>query len=202
MRELSTGDIEKQITNYDLRFDPIKDDEIEWRYQPPPFVRAFVAFITQFSRIPTQVEFRKYYVETNRQILNDEFLRKWDKAEREEKKRALLARLDRAYPSFVRDVYFLALLRENGLTVEYDPAQDVEGGVDFTISNGAHKIQVHVFLDSPRSKQGRAKKNRRHAFAGTHLDILLSRENCKIVGDFWLPTTTHVQLLKRELGIE
>jgi hypothetical protein len=200
MIALATVEIEKQIATYQLRFDSLKDDEIEWRFQPPPFVAAFVEFIEQFRRVPSQDEFADFYVAQNRAALNDEFLRKWNKSERAAKKRALLARLKRAYPSFVRDVYLLALLREQGLTVEYDAAQDVEGGVDLIVSYAGEKIQVHVFLDSPRARQGRAKKDKRHAFAGKHLDVTLRREECKIVGAFWLPTLEHVEQIRRALA--
>jgi hypothetical protein len=201
MIQLTTADIEKQIAKYPLRFDALKDDEVEWRYQPPPFVVAFVAFVEQFQRVPAQAEFEDFYIAQNRAALNNEFLRKWNKPERAAKKRALIARLGRAYPSFVRDVYLLALLRENGLTVEYDAAQDVEGGVDLIVARGEQKFQLHVFLDSPRAKQGRAKKEKRHAFAGKHLDVLLSRAHCKNVGQFWLPTREHVEQIKRALDV-
>ena len=202
MIQLSTADIEKQIANYALRFDSLKDDEVEWRYQPPPFVPAFVAFVEKFQRVPSQSELENFYVALNRAALNDEFLRKWGTSERAAKKRALIARLKRAYPSFVRDLYLLALLREHGLRVEYDPAQDVEGGVDLIISHAGEKIQLHVFLDSPRAKQGRAKKDHRHVFAGKHLDVTLRREECKIVGAFWLPTREHVEQIGRALDAE
>lgn len=193
---LSTAEIEKQIARYKLEFDAMKDDEIEWRYQPPAFVIAFIDYINTFQRIPAQSEFAEHYVAVNRAALNDEFLKKWKPAERAAKKQALIARLKRAYPSFVRDVYFLALLRENGIDVDYDAAQDVHAGVDLIV---AHRLQIHVFLDSPRSKQGRAKKNRRHTFAGEHIDIVLKPSECKRVGEFWLPTIKHVEQIKRSM---
>ena len=202
MIQLSTADIEKQIARYKLEFDSLKDGEIEWRYQPPPFVAAFVAFVEKFQRVPSQSELENFYVALNRAALNDEFLCKWGTSERAAKKRALMARLKCAYPSFVRDFYLLALLREHGLRVEYDPAQDVEGGVDLIISHAGEKIQLHVFLDSPRAKQGRAKKDHRHVFAGKHLDVTLRREECKIVGAFWLSTREHVEQIRRTLDAE
>ncbi len=202
MVALSTVDIEKQIADYKLEFDSSKDDEIEWRYQPPAFVVAFVRFLEEFHRIPPQKEFVNYYVATNRDALNDAFLKKWKPSERQAKKRALIARLERAYPSFVRDIYLLALLHENGLDVDYDPTQDVEGGVDLVVSSAGRKLKVHVFLDSPRSKQGRAKKDKRHTFVGKHLDVTLHREDCRIVGEFWLPTSEHVQQVKASLGMK
>ena len=197
---LTPTEIEKQIAPCALCFDSVKDDEIEWRYQPPAFVVAFAQFLEQFQRIPAPQEFQNYYIEQNRVALRERFDEWRDAPTRNWKKRALIARLKRAYPSFVRDFYFCALLRENGIAAEYDATRDVEGGVDLIVSNGARKLQVHVFLDSPRAKQGRAKKDRRHAFTGEHLDVILRRDECKRVGAFWLPTLAHVQQVKRAIG--
>jgi len=196
MLQISTRDIEKQIANYELCFDALKDDEVEWRYQPPPFVAAFVAFIEQFQRVPTQTEFVDFYIAQNRAALNDEFRRKWQPHEHAAKKRALLARAARAYPSFVRDLYFGALLREQGLQVEYDTRHDVEEGIDLTVTHAGARVHLHLFLASPRGKQGRAKKDQRHSFRGKHLDVVLRREECKSVGKFWLPTLQHVKQVK------
>lgn len=197
--QLSTREIEQQIANYSLHFDSVKDDEIEWRYQPPAFVLAFVDYLEKFQRVPAPDEFAEHYITLNRTTLNDEFLRKWKPVERASKKQALLARLKRAYPSFVRDMYLLALLREHHINADYDSTQDVQGGVDLIVTDRTRKLHVHVFLDSPRSKQGRAKKNRRHTFAGTHLDLVLKPSECKRVGAFWLPTIQHVQQIRAAL---
>ncbi len=201
MTEISTAVIEKQIAKYKLEFDSMKDEEIEWRYQPPAFVVAFAQFVEQFHRIPAPAEFQNYYIDKNHAALQEHFDQWLDAPSRNWKKHALMARLKRAYPSFVRDFYFCALLRENGITAEYDAAQDVEGGVDLIVLNGARKLQVHVFLDSPRAKQGRVKKDRRHAFTGEHLDVILRPDECKHVGAFWLPTLAHVQQVKRAIEI-
>jgi predicted nucleic acid-binding protein len=200
MIEISTAEIERQIARYELRFDSLKDDEIEWRYQPPAFVVAFAQFVEQFHRVPAPEEYASHYIEKNRDALRERFDAWRDAPTRNWKKRALMARLKRAYPSFVRDFYFCALLREHGVAAEYDAAQDVEGGVDLIVSSQGRVLQVHVFLDSPRAKQGRAKKERRHAFTGEHLDVILHPDECKHVGAFWLPTLAHVQQVKRAIG--
>jgi hypothetical protein len=199
MHTLSTAEIEKQISKYKLRFSPVHDDEIEWRYQPPPFVLAFVQFIEKFQSIPPQLEFQDYYFDINRRVLREDAAQWRDKSLRDEKHRALKARLLRAYPSFVRDAYLYALLRESGVTVSYDATQDVESGVDLIASNARKQIQIHVLLDSPRAKLGRAKKDSRHAFTGEHFDLVLRKEECKCVGEFWLPTLGHVSQIQRAL---
>ena len=200
MIEIPTAEIEKQIANYKLDFDSLKDDEIEWRYQPPAFVVSFAQFLEKFRRVPSPDEFQSHYIQTNRDALRERFDEWRDAPTRNWKKRALMARLKRAYPSFVRDFYFCALPRENGIAAEYDATQDVEGSVDLNVSDGARRLQVHVFLDSPRAKKGRAKKDRRHAFTGEHLDVILRPDECRRVGAFWLPTLAHVQLIKDRIG--
>jgi hypothetical protein len=59
-----------------------------------------------------------------------------------------------------------------------------------------------VFLDNPRSKQGRTKKYRRHVFAGKPLDTILRRDECNIVGAFWLPTIKHMQQIKNAMVLD
>ncbi len=78
----------------------------------------------------------------------------------------------------------------------------IESGVDLIVACDGRTLQVHVFLDSPRAKQGRAKKDRRHAFTGEHLDVILCPDECKRVGAFWLPTLKHVQQVKTNLAIK
>ena len=199
MFELSTREIEKQIAQYRLHFSPVHDDEIEWRYQPPPFVIAFVDYVDKFQRIPGQLEFKDHYFQINRAALRTDQERWGDKATREQKERALVARLLRAYPSFVRDAYLFALLREQDVDAAYDATQDVEGGVDLVATKNKQQIQIHVYLDSPRAKQGRAKKDARHHFAGKHYDLILRQSDCKMVGEFWLPTLEHVRQIASAL---
>ncbi len=198
MKTLSTAEIEQQISSYALHFDAVKDKDVEWKVRAPHFIPPFIELLDKHARVPTQTEYVNYYMQSRGAEVEKEFAR-WSDAEREHKHRALIARLERAYPSFVRDLYFCALLRENGLAVEYDPVQDVEGGVDLIAAHAGQELQVHVFLDSPRSKQGRAKKDRRHTFAGEHLDVPLRPNECRRVGAFWLPTLEHVEQVKHNL---
>ncbi len=196
----STAEIEKQISNYSLHFSPVKDQQVEWEFQAPPFVAALLELIEQRRCIPSQAEFCDYYVHKNRGILQSEFSEKWpDVVTRAEKERALIARLERAYPSFVRDVYMLALLRENGVDAGYDQAHDVQDGVDLVIRAAGTKLSVHVFLDTARARHGRTIKEQRHAYAGHHLDLVVRPDQCKHAGDFWLPSKIHVDEIKRQL---
>ncbi len=117
MIALSAVDIEKKIADYKLEFDSLKDDEIEWHYQPPAFVVAFVQFIDELRRVPSPAEFQNFYIQRNHAALQEYFDQWHDAPTRNWKKRALMARRHRAYPPFVRDVYFFALLRLRSFVV-------------------------------------------------------------------------------------
>lgn len=196
----STAEIEKQVSSYRLHFSPVKDQQVEWEFQTPPFVAAFLELMEQRRCIPSQSEFCDYYAHKNRGILQSEFAEKWPAAKtRVEKELALIARLERAYPSFVRDLYLLALLRENSIDADYDQAHDVQDGVDLVVRSSGARLSVHVFLDTARARRGRAVKEQRHTYAGNHLDLILRPHECKHVGDFWLPSRIHVDEVKRHL---
>ncbi len=193
-------EIEKQIVNYRLHFSRVKDADIEWRFQPPPFVSSFLVLIEKEQKVPTQAEFCDHYVRSNQGVLASEFAERWSsESTRIDKGLALIARLERAYPSFVRDLYFLALLRENGIFAEYRPVVDVENGVDLVVHARDITLFIHVFLATERAKRGRALKDRRHVYAGNHVDIVIRPEECKKVGAFWLPSLVHVAQVKERL---
>lgn len=196
----STAEIEKQISKDRLHFSPVKDQQVEWEFQAPPFVAAFLGLLDQKRRIPSQSEYCDYYVRTNRGILQSEFAEKWPSAAtRAEKELALIARLERAYPSFVRDVYLLALLRENNIDAAYDQAHDVQDGVDLVIRAAGVRLSIHIFLDTERARRGRTVKEQRHSYAGHHLDVVVRPHECKHVGEFWLPSKIHVDQIKQHL---
>ncbi len=198
MKTLSTEEIENQIASYSLHFDAVKDYEVEWKIRLPHFIPVFLELVAKYERIPTQTEFTNFYIAKHQDELEALFAR-WSETERDHKYRALIARLERAYPSFVRDIYLLILLNEHGVAAEYDARFDIESGVDLLVTHNGKRAHLHVFLDSPRALHGRVKKDARHAFTGKHMDVLLKRETCKRVGKFWLPTTEQVEQIKRAL---
>ncbi len=196
----TTDEIEKQISKYHLHFSPIKDQQVEWEFQAPPFVAAFLELADQRRRIPSPSEFCDYYLRKNRGILRSEFAEKWPSAgTRAEKELALIARVDRAYPSFVRDVYLLALLRENNVDAGYDQSHDIHEGVDLVVRSTGATLSIHVFLDTGRARRGRAVKETRHTYGGDHLDVVIRPHECKHVGDFWLPSRIHINQIKKHL---
>jgi len=199
MEFLSTAEIEKQIAGFSLHFDAVKDADVEWKIRAPHFIPPFIELLDKLARVPTQSAYANYYMQTRGAAVQKEFARFAD-AERDHKYRALIARLERAYPSFVRDLYLLALLRENGIAAEYDAARDVEAGVDLLIPHAGQKFQLHVFLDSPRAQRGRAKKESRHVFVGKHIDLALKRAEMKRVGAFWMPTREHVEQVRKAVS--
>ncbi len=201
MKPSSTAEIETQIARYALHFDAVKDKDVEWKIRAPHFIPPFIELLDKHARVPTQTEYVNYYMQTRGAAVQTEFARFADE-ERDHKYRALIARLERAYPSFVRDLYLLALLRENNVAAEYDVQQDVEGGVDLLVTHNGQTAQLHAYLDSPRGQRGRARKETRHQYTGKHVDLALKRDEMKRVGAFWLPTLEHVERIRRELELD
>ncbi len=62
---LNSGEIEKQIADYRLRFISVRDEEVEWNIQFPMFVDTFARLLKQNERIPSQDEFIEKYFEFN-----------------------------------------------------------------------------------------------------------------------------------------
>ena len=71
MIALSAVDIEKQIAYYKSEFYSLKDDEIEWHYQPPAFVVAFVEFIDELRRVPSPTGSQNLYIQRNHAALQE-----------------------------------------------------------------------------------------------------------------------------------
>jgi hypothetical protein len=79
MGALSTANIEKQIAGYTLQFDTLKDDEVEWCYQPPAFIPAFVELVERLQRIPLQAEYAEVlHREESRSGIDTRFLLRYN----------------------------------------------------------------------------------------------------------------------------
>ncbi len=73
------------------------------------------------------------------------------------------ARVYRAWPSLARDHHLSLLLRERGYQVIRTEDLDERLGVDVLVVAGSQLIAVHAYVDTPRSREWRTRKLRRHA---------------------------------------
>ncbi len=153
---LSTRAIEAQLRSMKLAFFIEKDEQMEWKTMPPMFIYSFYRFIAQFRRLPDQSEFWQFYLTENQANFTEQIKNHLS---------ALQARAFRAYPSFVRDVHFYYLLAESREfdRVLYHPDIDVKYGIDFIVQYRGQYFGVNCYISTPRSFQGREKKQFRHA---------------------------------------
>jgi hypothetical protein len=191
---LSSKEIEQQIEGYRLKFLDVRDERVEWVLEFPMFVRTFLKLLERNNVVPSQDEFVERYFADNAAELAQ-------KLTSIQLRTGLEARLRRTYPSFVRDVHFEALLREHGLDVVYNPATDVQGGVDHTIKYKGIIFQLHCFAKTRAGQYARRVKNRRHKFQGIHLDVQmeLGSDWARKVGDFYLYSDKHVESVIAEM---
>lgn len=189
---LSSKTIETQIAPMKLTFLVQKDNEIEWKTMPPMFIYSFYQFISNHNRIPAQTEFWNFYCQENKNNFTDKVKKSL---------RALQARAFRAYPSFVRDVHFYYVLVESEMfdRVLYHPDIDIKYGIDFVVRYKEKNFGVNCYIDTPRSQQGREKKQFRHSKVKNliHIDLPVHFKGSKKCGQFYLYSQRELsQLLK------
>ena len=110
----------------------------------------------------------------------------------------IVARIQRAYPSFVRDFHFYLLAKESGLfeNVRYSFADDYYKKTDIHVQYKGKWHAVGLMLASKRSFFYKIKKQFRHG-PGKVIYIELDPDCSKQCGDFYLYTDDHVQDLYR-----
>lgn len=178
---LSSQSIESQICRMNLQFSSEKDNVMEWKTKPPPFIYAFYNFVAENNRIPKQLEYWGFYYTQNRNNFS-EYIKK--------NITLLKARCMRAFPSFVRDIHFYYILKESKRfdEVKYHPKIDIEYGIDFVVKYRGKRFGINCFIDTERSKKGRGKKKFRHSPVTkiVLVDLPVNFKGCKTCGQFFL----------------
>lgn len=178
---LSTQAIESQLQFMKLAFFMERDEQMEWKTMPPMFIYSFYRFVATYQRIPTQAEFWQFYLHNNQAKFTDQITSHLS---------ALQARAYRAYPSFVRDVHFYYILVESQWfdRVIYHPTIDVKYGIDFIVQYRQQYFGVNCYISTPRSFQGREKKQFRHKKLSrlVLIDLPVHFKGSKKCGPFYL----------------
>ena len=157
MINISSKEIEKQISEIKLLFFDIRNDLIEYKMHVPIFVYPFYNFIVREKRLPTQEEYWNEYINVNKEWFAKTSLS-------EDLIKALKARAYRTYPSLVRDIHFNKLASESGLfeSVIYNDKLDVEDGVDLLVLKNNKCFAVNLYTKTRRAIESRFKKAYRH----------------------------------------
>ena len=108
----------------------------------------------------------------------------------------IIARIQRAYPSFVRDFHFYLLAKESGLfeNVRYSFADDYYKKTDIQVQYKGKWYAVGLMLASKRSFFYKVKKQFRHK-PGKVIYIELDTDRASQCGDFYLYSSQHIQEL-------
>lgn len=189
--DLSSGEIEAQIKDYKLVFDRYGVNNKEGF---PPFVSPFYDFILKNKRIPNQKEFWSAYQNDHHLFFDENNLKNFFRSETiSEFIPGIEKRVNRNYPSLVRDVHFGKYLTEHGFTVTYNQELDMKQGVDLMITNNNKHYGLCLFTDTPDGRKQRDKKlakrmNNEPFDNVTYIELPISFTNSDVFtcGDFFL----------------
>ena len=110
----------------------------------------------------------------------------------------VVARLKRAYLSYIREYHLGYLLKEIFSNVYYDEQLDISG-IDFVINYNNKKYYLHAYVDTKAGNYWREIKNNRHNFFGEHIDLPLDLNKGKKVGKFLLYKKSDILSMKRKM---
>ncbi|MFP4017682.1 MAG: hypothetical protein ACOC1K_06480 [Nanoarchaeota archaeon] len=195
---ISYKDIEKQIGNYSLKFPSTRNKKVERYIKFPIFVDEFYTLLKEKGKIPLQKEFSEYYIKKHKgkdciKKLNDKEIK------------ALIARLYRAFPSYIRDLHFGKLLKSktNFADIIANSTLDVDKGIDVLIRYNQHQYGVCLYIDTKRSQNFRKSKIKYQKDGYVYIELPLNLDDCKQVGEFYLYSEKEIiQLLNTILKIE
>jgi len=92
--------------------------------------------------------------------------------------------------------HLIALLREAGYDITYSINDDVEKGVDITISCGGKSIKLHAYFATGRGEEwAKIKRKVRHPEEEV-IEFPLYPDEAKIVGNVHLYTKDHLMLIQ------
>lgn len=190
---ISLNELKTQIKPYHLIFDGYKHKEVEWGMTLPLFLDSFYDLVISKQKVPTQHELWEIY-------RHHELVKIHLKSN--DLERGIKARLNRTYPSLVRDLHFAIYLREMAQSskVIYNKKLDVEVGIDILLVFKGRYYGINLFISTRRSKLGREKKKFRHKKVANVINIELPielNENNRW-GDFYLYGDQQLSLLREE----
>jgi hypothetical protein len=201
--DLSLEECQNQIRqiSYDSFYDHYRsccDEEHVESMNLPYAVFPFYAFVFRYKAIPHPSEFIDEYfnlydeyfdvIDRNRLKFNDIIV----------DKRAVVARILRAYPSVIRDFHFYLMLTEEKCfdKVKYSCSGDING-IDIIIVHNDKHYELALYLETGRARAfKRIKDLFRHRQVKT-IAIPLSVDRANKCGDIYLYTREDLEKVKR-----
>ncbi len=194
---LTSKDIEQQISL--IRYSPStygKSDLIE-NTRMPPYIQVFYYLFFKELRIPTFDAFVQTYKEWISKPNMDSYLEQHALT-----MDAITARMNRTFPSLLRDVHFLYLLDEDGFfeNVNYSMEKDYLNGIDISFNKNSQEYYISLFIDTSRAKYFKKKKTHRHGVnSSIEIELNVDFNSLSKRGDIYLLNNQHIKLLKEIL---
>lgn len=143
------------------------------RRRIPSMMEILFSMVRAQKEIPTQKEFLLEYMNSiTLPPIHATVSKSNSKITLGQVRRAIMARVARAYPSLVRDIHLPIRLRELGYKAFYIKKYDIEYGIDIVLKYKEDIYYIHCYVDSYRANFYRNIKDRRHpnTLKGKHLD--------------------------------
>lgn len=197
---ISIKDLEEQIAliEYKPAADEKKSDAENLKV--PPFIQVFYFLFFSYLRIPSENDFWNTYLSwvkadiNNNEIQVDGSNYKLD---------GLRNRLNRTYPSLIRDIHFLYLLEASKKfqKVDYSMNRDYYNGLDLKIIHNNLPVYISIFIDTSRSRYFKMKKTKRHDYSTVYeIEFSVEFDSLSKKGNIYLMNENHIIQLEKILN--
>lgn len=165
----------------------------------PPVNMVFFSYLFIHQNVPNThnllEEYFRMYQNCLREDSDKDFVLYNEKRYR---KKAVIARILRTYPSLIRDFHFYLLLLEDGYfqDVIYSCRMDIRGN-DITVRYNNKEYVLSLYVDTGRSRYYKEIKNRfRHRYSDNEVCVPLDFSNARKIGDFFVYNQKDVEDVK------
>lgn len=200
---LTASELEKRIKTFPYKGEGLVHDEKVEAAKLPPYSLPFYNLVYRYNDVPSPQDLVEAYFEQDYfcylpdgkvQVTFDE---KTDIYSLE----GMIARLQRTYPSLLRDLHFYLMACESGLfdAVRYSFKRDYYEKIDIQVLLKEKWYNVGLCLGSKRSLLYRLKKQFRHKNNAKVLYIELFDDEAQRCGDYNLYTIEHIRQLYNSL---
>lgn len=201
---LSAGDLENRIKDYPYEGEGLVRDEKVEAGKLPPYILTFYSMLFQYGTIPSPQDLmEQHFAQEHFCYLPDgqievTFEGKTDIYSFD----GMIARLQRSYPSLIRDLHFYLMACESGLfdSVRYSFQKDYYEKIDIQVLLKDKWYNVGLCLGTKRSLWYKFKKQFRHRNQAKVIYVELHEDEAKRCGDYNLYTLEHIQQLYRRIS--
>jgi hypothetical protein len=184
-----------------VEFPEGRDSKVEDIHSFPAFVKYFQCKTLSENRMPNQQEFRDGYLLSNSINKNIQRLTP-------NQMECFRCRLNRVYPSFVRDIVLALqlnendLLRKHGVEVSWSTKLDLRG-IDILLTHQGNYYGLNCYVDTPYAKKYlEEKKLRNPDFENVHyIDMKLSTKIKLKPSDIDIYDDLAMETIKHKVGI-